>query len=219
MARMDSRPQLRTERLLLRRWRADDLEPFAAINADPLVMEFYPATLSRGRSEALIERFEACFRQRGFGLWALELPGERPLVGYVGLFPVEIDVAFAPAVELGWRLARDCWGRGIASEAANAVIAFAFDRVQVPELIAYTAAVNERSRRLMERLGMSRDPTEDFQHPGIADGDRLQPHVLYRLAVSDRSSTSRAGARMRAVVHTAGYSGCHEALTSRHPDA
>jgi RimJ/RimL family protein N-acetyltransferase len=101
---------MRTERLLLRRWRDGDREPFAAINADPAVMEFYPATLSRERSDKLIDRFEACFRERGYGPWAVELPGARPLAGYVGLSPVQIDVAFAPAVELGWRLARDCWG-------------------------------------------------------------------------------------------------------------
>lgn len=114
-------------------------------------------------------------------LWAVELPGERPLAGYVGLCPVEIDVAFAPAVELGWRLARDCWGRGIATDAANAAITFAFEHLHMPDLVAYTAAINVRSRRLMERLGMIRDPAEDFDHSGIAAGDRLASHVLYRL--------------------------------------
>jgi RimJ/RimL family protein N-acetyltransferase len=175
-------PSLRTGRLLLRRWRAEDREPFAAINADAEVMEHYPATLSRERSDALIERFEDGFREHGYGLWAVEIPGERRLAGYVGLAPVEIDVAFAPAVELGWRLARECWGRGIAYEAARASCAFAFTRLALTELVAYTAAVNERSRRLMERLGMTRDPAEDFAHPGIAAGGRLQPHVLYRLS-------------------------------------
>jgi RimJ/RimL family protein N-acetyltransferase len=183
--RVGSQPRLRTERLLLRRWRGADHEPFAAINADPLVMEYYPAVLSRVRSDALIERFEAGFEEHGYGLWAVELPGERPLAGYVGLFSVEIDVAFAPAVELGWRLARECWGRGIASEAAGASIAFAFEELGLDELIAYTAVVNRRSRQLMERLGMTRDPAEDFRHPSREVNGRLAPHVLYRLAADD----------------------------------
>jgi RimJ/RimL family protein N-acetyltransferase len=189
---MHSQPQLKTERLLLRRWRESDSEPFAAINADPAVMELYPATLSRSSSDALIERFEACIAERGYGLWAVELSPERPLVGYVGLSPVEIDVAFAPAVELGWRLARDCWGRGLASEAASAAIAFAFERLDLSDLVAYTAVVNTRSRRLMERLGMTRDPAEDFRHPGRDVSVRLAPHVLYRLTAGDWRRTRRA---------------------------
>jgi RimJ/RimL family protein N-acetyltransferase len=192
---MLAQPQLRTERLLLRRWRASDAEPFAAINAEPDVMEFYPATLSRARSDALIARFEACFSERGYGLWAVEIVGERPLAGYVGLFPVEIDVSFAPAVELGWRLARDCWGRGIATEAALASIAFAFQRLSLPGLVAYTAAVNARSRRLMERLGMKCDPAADFRHPGREVTAALAAHVLYRLDAEEwtRADAHRAG--------------------------
>ncbi len=181
---MGSQPQLRTDRLLLRRWQADDLEPFAAINADPLVMEYFPATLTRERSAALIERFERFFEDHGYGLWAVEIPGEEPLAGYVGINPVEIDVAFTPAVELGWRLGRAFWGRGIASEAANAAVAFAFEQLGLSELVAYTAVINTRSRRLMERLGMTRDPAEDFRHPGLPEDSPLAPHVLYRLEAS-----------------------------------
>jgi RimJ/RimL family protein N-acetyltransferase len=185
MARMSAQPRLSTERLLLRRWRDSDREPFAAINADPEVMEHNPAPLARERSDALIERYEAAFERYGYGLWAVELPGERPLAGYVGLFPVEIEVAFAPAVQLAWRLARDCWGRGIATEAARAAIAFAFDEQGIDELVAYTAAVNERSRRVMERLDMTRDPAGDFRHPDGEVSGRLEAHVLYRLAARD----------------------------------
>jgi RimJ/RimL family protein N-acetyltransferase len=173
--------ELRTERLLLRRWRAADRDPFAAINGDPAVMEHFPATLSRTESDVLIARMEDCLETNGYGLWAVELPGVEPLVGFVGLTPVDIDVAFAPAVEIGWRLARGWWGQGIATEAAGAVVAFAFQQLRLPGLVSYTAAVNTRSRRVMERLGMTRDPVEDFPHPAVEEGHRLSPHVLYRL--------------------------------------
>jgi RimJ/RimL family protein N-acetyltransferase len=178
---VDAQPQLTTERLLLRRWRAADLDPFADVNADPAVMEYYPATLSRARTEALIERIDGYFEDHGYGLWSVELPREAPFVGYVGLTPVDKDVPFAPAVELGWRLARDFWGRGIATEGARAASAFAFEQLRLPELVAYTAVGNLRSRRVMERLGMRRDPAEDFIHPGVPPSHALAAHVLYRM--------------------------------------
>jgi RimJ/RimL family protein N-acetyltransferase len=177
-------PELRTERVLLRRWRASDLEPCAALNADPRVMENFPAPLSRRESAAFIERMEGCFEDCGYGLWAVELPGEAPFIGCVGLLAVGSDLPFAPAVEVGWRLARAHWGAGLAGEAASAAIAFAFDRLQLSELVAYTAERNERSRRLMDRLGMRHDPAEDFLHPSIAADDPLAQHVLYRLEAS-----------------------------------
>ena len=177
---VDRQPQLRTERLLLRRWRAADLEPFAAINRDPLVMEHFPAPLSSVDSVALVERVERCFDHRGFGLWAVEIPTEAAFVGFVGLDPVDSELAFAPAVELGWRLAHPFWGRGIATEAASAAMAFGFDVIGLRDLVAYTAARNPRSRRVMERLRMRRDPTEDFSHPKLAAEHPLAPHVLYR---------------------------------------
>jgi len=175
-------PQLRTERLLLRRWHPADRAPLAALNADPVVMEHFPATLSATESDALIERIEQCFEARGYGLWAVEVPGETPCAGFVGLWPVEPELRFAPAVELGWRLARPYWGRGLACEAASAAIAFA-RRQQLSPLLAYTAARNIRSRRLMERLGMRRDPTADFEHPDIPAAHPLAAHVLYRVDV------------------------------------
>ena len=166
--------------MLLRRWRSSDLAPFAALNADPLVMEHFPATLSRADSAALIARIERCFDQRGYGLWAVEIPTEAPFVGFVGLDPVDAGLACAPAVELGWRLARRFWGRGIATEAASAAMAFGFDVLGLSDLLAYTAVGNVRSRRVMERLGMRRDPAEDFSHPKLTSGHPLAPHVLYR---------------------------------------
>jgi RimJ/RimL family protein N-acetyltransferase len=177
-------PELRTERVLLRRWRASDLEPCAAMNADPRVMENFPAPLSRRESAVFIGRMEGCFEDCGYGLWAVELPGEAPFIGCVGLLPVGKDLPFAPAVEVGWRLARAHWGTGLAGEAASAAIAFAFDRLRLRELVAYTAERNERSRRLMDRLGMRHDPAADFAHPGLPLGHPLAPHVLYRLESS-----------------------------------
>jgi RimJ/RimL family protein N-acetyltransferase len=185
-------PQLRTERLLLRRWRTADLEPFAAMNADAAVMEHFPAPLSGEQSAALVDRIERCFEERGYGLWAVELRADRArgadgaFAGFVGLDPVGVELPFAPAVELGWRLAQPFWGRGIATEAASAAMAFAFDDLALAGLVSYTALDNVRSRRVMERLGMRRDPAEDFLHPGIAPGHPLAPHVLYRLDAHGR---------------------------------
>jgi RimJ/RimL family protein N-acetyltransferase len=177
-------PHLRTERLLLRRWLARDRQPFVAMNADPEVMEHFPATLSRAESIAMIERAEACFERRGYGLWAIEIPDEEPFVGFAGLSPVDIPVPFAPAVEIGWRLARPFWGRGLASEAAVAAATFGFAERGLREIVSFTAVGNERSRRVMERLGMQRDPDCDFDHPLLEENDGLRRHVLYRLDVA-----------------------------------
>ena len=178
---MEIGPRLRTKRLLLRRWLARDRQPFAAMNADAEVMAHFPATLSRAESVAMIERTEACFERRGYGLWAIELAEEQLFIGFAGLSPVDIPVAFAPAVEVGWRLARPFWGRGFASEAVAAAITFGFSERDLTEIVSFTAVGNERSRGVMERLGMHRDPAEDFDHPLLGKADRLRAHVLYRL--------------------------------------
>jgi RimJ/RimL family protein N-acetyltransferase len=174
-------PQLQTERLLLRRWRFSDIEPFAAINADPDVMEHFPSTLSTAESTALIEHAESGFEERGYGQWAVELVGQAPLVGSVGLQPVQIDVEFAPAVEIAWRLAPEHWGEGLATEAATAAISYGFQELELGEIVAYTTAANMRSRRVMARLGMLRDDSEDFMHPSLERDHPLAPHVLYRM--------------------------------------
>jgi RimJ/RimL family protein N-acetyltransferase len=179
-------PQLSTPRLLLRRWRGDDLAPFAAINADPAVMEHFPASLSRAESDALARRIEECFEQRGYGLWAVERIEDCALLGFVGLNPVPQELPFAPAVEVGWRLGRDFWGQGYASEAARAAIAFGFGALGLEQIVSFTTRENVRSRRLMERLEMSRDPAEDFEHPLLPPGHRLRPHALYRIGRADR---------------------------------
>ncbi len=181
---MSTGPQLRTERLLLRRWQSGDRRPFAAMNADPVVMEHFPAMLSSTESTAMIGRIELCFETHGYGLWAIELLDEQTLIGFAGLSPVEIEVPFAPAVEVGWRLARPFWGHGLAGEAASAAVGFGFCERGLPEIVSFTAMGNRRSRKVMERLGMRHDPSEDFDHPLLGDGDCLRRHVLYRLSVA-----------------------------------
>jgi RimJ/RimL family protein N-acetyltransferase len=173
-------PQLLTPRLVLRRWHASDLEPFARLNADPEVMRFFPAPLDRAASDAFVDRIEQGFEDNGFGLWAAqERDGE--LIGFIGLTRPRFEAAFTPAVEVGWRLARSAWGRGLATEGARAVLADGFERVGLEEIVSFTAEVNERSAALMRRIGMTRDPDEDFDHPSLPEGHWLRRHVLYRL--------------------------------------
>jgi RimJ/RimL family protein N-acetyltransferase len=174
-------PELRTERLLLRRWRESDREPFAALNADPAVMEHFPATLARADSDLLIDRIEARFDELGYALWAVEVVDGGAFAGFVGLAPATFEAHFTPAVEVGWRLAREHWGRGYATEAARAVLAFGFGQVGLDEIVSFTVPANVRSWSVMERLGMTRDPADDFDHPVIPPGHPLRRHVLYRL--------------------------------------
>jgi RimJ/RimL family protein N-acetyltransferase len=168
---------LHTERLLLRRWRPSDREPFAALNSDPEVMEHLHGLMSRDESDAFIDRIEADWRDRGFGLWAVEVPGEAELIGYAGL----AVHPFMPTPEIGWRLARGFWGHGFATEAARAVLADAFGRLGLTEVVSFTIPANVRSTRVMEKLGMTHDPADDFDHPRFPAGHRLSRHVLYRI--------------------------------------
>lgn len=177
--------QLTTKRLVLRRWQSHDLTPFAALNADPVVMEHFPAPLTRAESDLLVKRIEAAFDVEGTGLWAVEVADTGAFAGFVGLCRVSFPAPFGPAVEVGWRLARETWGHGYATEAARAAIADGFERLGLPEIVSFTATVNLRSQAVMERLGMRRDPAEDFDHPNIEPGHRLRRHVLYRLRRPD----------------------------------
>ncbi|WP_148599006.1 GNAT family N-acetyltransferase [Aquisphaera giovannonii] len=188
-------PTIRTDRLLLRPWREDDLEPFAAMNADPAVMEYFARPLERAESEAFIARIRVHFAQNGFGFWAVEAPGVAPLVGLVGLARPAFLAHFTPCVEIGWRLARAYWGRGYATEAADAALGHGFDVLGLDEIVAFTTAANARSRAVMERLGMSRDPADDFDHPGLPQGHPLSRHVLYRIR---REGRRAAGAERQA---------------------
>ncbi len=178
-------PLLRTPRLVLRRWHPEDLEPFAALNADPEVMAYFPAPLTPEQSDALVGRIEQLFDDEGFGLWAVEVPGVAPFIGFVGLSRATFEAPFTPAVEVGWRLARVHWGQGYATEAATASLGFGFGELGLAEIVSFTARVNERSRAVMERLDMRHDPAEDFDHPRVPETSPLRPHVLYRMAQSE----------------------------------
>jgi RimJ/RimL family protein N-acetyltransferase len=174
-------PELSTDRLLLRAWRDEDLEPFAALNADPRVMEFFRSVLSRQESDEMVQRVRAHFDQRGFGFWALEVKGGARLAGMVGLAVPSFDAHFTPCVEIGWRLAVEHWGKGYATEAARECLRFAFQQLGLKEVVAFTAVGNFRSRRVMERIGMTRSERDDFDHPRVPEGHPLRRHVLYRV--------------------------------------
>jgi RimJ/RimL family protein N-acetyltransferase len=172
---------LTTDRLRLRRWRDTDLPAFAALNADPRVMEFMPNILSREESDAMAERIAAAIEHDRFGLWAVEVPGVAEFIGFVGLSRPKFEAHFTPCVEIGWRLAYEFWGRGYATEAAAAALQDGFGRLALNEIVSFTTVANERSRRVMERLGMTYTAAEDFDHPNLPEGHPIRPHVLYRL--------------------------------------
>ncbi|MCU1587443.1 MAG: N-acetyltransferase [Frankiales bacterium] len=165
--------ELRTARLLLRRWREEDREPWAALCADPVVMEHFPAPLTREQADAMADRVEMHFAEHGYGLWAVDVDGR--FAGYTGL--VWTDALGGRDLEVGWRLATWAWGRGYATEAAQAAVAVGLDNSS--EVVSFTAVTNERSQRVMERIGMRRDG--EFDHPRIPDSHRLTRHVLYRI--------------------------------------
>ena len=172
----------RTTRLILRNWRASDLAPFAALNADPEVMRYFPAPLTRSESDTLAARIQESFATRGFGLWAVEIPATADFIGFVGLEVPSFDAHFTPCIEIGWRLARAHWRKGYATEAARAVLDLAFNQHQLSALVSFTATLNVPSQRVMERIGMRHDADDDFDHPGLPPGHRLHRHVLYRLS-------------------------------------
>jgi RimJ/RimL family protein N-acetyltransferase len=176
-----SEPLLMTERLVLRRWRESDLEPFRRMNADPRVMEFMPKLLDATESDALVDRMEKHFEERGFGLMVAELRESGEFVGFVGLSVPQFEAPFMPAVEIGWRLAAEYWGKGLATEAARETLRFAFEKVGLESVVSFTVPANMRSRRVMERIGMTHDPREDFDHPQLPVGHPLRRHVLYRV--------------------------------------
>ena len=166
--------ELRTPRLLLRRWCEADRAPFAALNADPVVMEHFPSTLTRAASDAAVDRIEAHFDEHGYGLWAVEAEGV--FVGFTGLAWATFDAPFTPALEVGWRLARSAWGRGYATEAASAAVQRGLQ--EAPGIVSMTAVVNQRSQRVMQRIGLRHEG--EFDHPRLPPGHRLARHVLYR---------------------------------------
>lgn len=171
--------ELRTDRLTLRRWLDSDLEPWAAMNADPEVREHLGDPLTREQSDASVARFQADFDRRGYGWWAVEVRSTGEFIGFAGLDQVDDDMPFT-GVEIGWRLARPAWGQGYATEAARAVLAHGFDTLGLSEILAVTTATNHRSQAVMRRIGMTRDPADDFDDPTAPEGP-LRPNVLYRI--------------------------------------
>jgi RimJ/RimL family protein N-acetyltransferase len=178
--------ELRGPRVRLRQWRDGDLERFAQLNADPVAMEYFPSTLTREESDAMAARLTGAIEERGWGFWCLEIDGT--CAGFTGLNVPSFEAPFMPAVEIGWRLVRRCWGHGYATEAARLALDYGFNLLRLQEIVAYTAIANVRSRAVMDRIGMRHDPTGDFEHPRVAIGHPLRRHVLYRL--SRRASAS-----------------------------
>lgn len=173
-----------TERLRLRQWRAADRAPFAALNGDPKVMEFFPELLAPAASDAMAGRCEASITARGWGLWAVETKDSGQFIGFVGLHVPIPELPCAPCVEIGWRLAAAHWGRGLASEAARGALRVGFETLALSEIVAFTATRNLRSRAVMEKIGMT-DANEDFEHPNVPVGSVLREHCLYRLSRAD----------------------------------
>jgi RimJ/RimL family protein N-acetyltransferase len=172
---------LKTKRLILRNWKAPDREPFARINADPRVMEYLGEPLSRKQSDEVVDRIEAHFQTHGFGLCAAESAASAEFIGFIGLAMPAFEAAFTPCVEIGWRLAPEYWTQGLATEGAREMARYAFEDLKLQELVSITAVGNKRSRRVMEKLGMTRNPSDDFDHPKLSTAHPLHRHVLYRM--------------------------------------
>ena len=172
--------ELVTNRLLMRPWREEDLRPFADLNADPRVMRYFPAALSREESDSFAKRIQDRHEQEDFGFWAVERRDSGEFIGMIGLSRPNFSTSFTPCVEVGWRLAAAHWGQGFATEGALAALHFGFTTLELDEIMSFTTLTNQPSRRVMEKLGMRHDPGDDFQHPSLPEGHLLRPHVLYR---------------------------------------
>ena len=181
--------ELETERLFLRQWRPADLKPFAVLNADSRVMEFFPSPLKHAESDALADRCQSLIKRRGWGLWAVESKATQEFIGFVGLHTPSVDLPFSPCVEVGWRLGFQHWHKGFASEAARAALCFGFRDLSLREIVSFTAIRNIRSRGVMERLGMRSSGT--FDHPQVPEGSGLRQHCLYRLSSDSYAEQNR----------------------------
>jgi len=170
---------LTTERLVLRRWRESDRQALRNLNADTRVMEFMPKPLTWDESDRLMKRFEGHFEEHGVGLYAAELRGNQRFMGFLGLAVPDFSAAFTPCVEIGWRLAHEYWGQGLATEGAREAMRDGFERQGLAHMVSFTVPLNVRSVRVMERLGIVRDPDGDFEHPKLPEGHALRHHVLY----------------------------------------
>ena len=177
---MTTTTTLTTQRLILRPWREDDLEPFAALNADPEVMRFFPRLLDREQSDAMAHRIGSRVADEGWGLWAAEVKDGAPFIGFIGLQPIPFEAHFTPALEVGWRLDKAHWGRGYAPEGARAALDHAFGVLGYDEVVSMTTPANLPSQRVMQKLGLTRDPADDFDHPNLPEWEHKR-HVLYRI--------------------------------------
>lgn len=172
---------LETPQLILRSWKESDFEPFSRINADSRVMKFFPKILNRVESDQMVEKIRNHFNQHGFGFYAIEIKTTHQFIGFVGLAVPRFEAAFMPCVEIGWRLDAEFWNQGFATEAATGVLAYAFKELNLKEVVSFTSELNLASRRVMEKLGMTHNPADDFDHPSLLSEDRLRHHVLYRI--------------------------------------
>lgn len=175
--------ELETQRLLLRQWRDSDYSAFALMSADAETMRYFPSTLTEQESHSMADRCRALIEQRGWGFWVAEYKATQEFIGFIGLHVPSAELPFSPCVEIGWRLARHAWGKGLATEGATAVLDFAFRGLGLSEVVAFTALNNSRSERVMQRLGMVRDALS-FEHPSLPEGHALRKHVLYRKAAA-----------------------------------
>ncbi|HET6152587.1 MAG TPA: GNAT family N-acetyltransferase [Marmoricola sp.] len=173
-------PQVATDRLVLRQWRDEDLFPFVAMNSDTQVMRYFPSTLPAEQSAEMIGRQQALLSNGEPGLFAAEVWATGEFIGFIGLAVPRFSAHFTPCVEIGWRLAKSAWGHGYATEGATAMLEYGFRTFDLPEIVSFTSAINERSIAVMERIGLQHNPADDFDHPAMAEGDRLRRHVLYR---------------------------------------
>jgi len=176
---------IKTERLILRPWKEEDLESLSRLNADPRVMEFFPGLLTREESAARLECYAKHILNHGWGLWAVSVPGVSDFIGWIGLWRIGFEAHFTPAIEVGWRLLPEFWGQGYATEGARAAIQYGFNTLKLDEIVSITVPANLRSRRIMEKLGMHRDPKDDFDHLKVPEGHALRRHVLYRITARE----------------------------------
>ncbi len=182
--------QLTTDNLILRQWKADDYLAFSKLNSDSTVMEYFPNTLSKKQSDSLAKEMELLISQNGWGVWAVEEKERGQFIGCVGLHEPSFDLPFSPCIEIAWRLDKQYWGKGYATEAGNEVLNFAFERLKVDEIVSFTALVNKKSESVMKRLGM-RDTQQNFEHPHLPMGHILREHLLYKISKEDWESTQK----------------------------
>lgn len=172
--------EMETQRLRLRRWKKEDRIDFARINADPIVMQYYPNVLSTVESNAMADRIESLFTAKGWGFWAVEHINDQRFIGFVGLHEPNYKLPVTPCVEIGWRLAKEYWGYGYATEAASACLAVAFETLDLPQVYSFASVTNKKSQAVMQRLGMVNTQI-NFEHPMIPDNHPLREHVLYKI--------------------------------------